>query len=58
MNIRNPEYGMGDFRGQIACIRTGEKRILNIANKYGKETYKKALDLIADQAVRRLRGGR
>ncbi len=50
MNIRNPDRGMGDFRGQIACIKTGEKRILHLTNKYGKEAYKAALRRIADQA--------
>jgi N-methylhydantoinase B len=50
LNIRNPQLGLGDFRGQIACVRTGEKRVLSMVRKYGKETFKRAVELIMDQA--------
>jgi N-methylhydantoinase B len=34
-NVRVPELAMGDFRAQIAAIRTGEARYGALLNKYG-----------------------
>ena len=34
-NVRLPELAMGDFRAQIASIRTGERRFLAMLRKYG-----------------------
>ena len=34
-NVRVPELAMGDFRAQIAAIRTGEQRYGALLNKYG-----------------------
>lgn len=51
MNVRRPDLAMGDFRGQIGCVRTGEKRILHLVNKYGKNTFMRTLDAVADQAA-------
>ncbi len=50
MNVRRPDLAMGDFRGEVACVRTGEKRIVHLAKKYGKSTFVRTLDTIKDQA--------
>ncbi len=34
-NVRIPELAMGDFRAQIASIRTGERRYSALVRKYG-----------------------
>jgi N-methylhydantoinase B len=36
-NVRIPELAMGDFRAQIASIRTGERRYGALVRKYGLE---------------------
>ena len=50
MNVRNPELAMGDFRGQVACARTGEKRLMNLGKKYGKEAFISAFEIIMDKS--------
>jgi N-methylhydantoinase B len=49
-NCRLPEFAMGDFRAQIAAIRTGERRLTQLLQRYGAETFKQSLDLIFDQS--------
>jgi N-methylhydantoinase B len=36
-NVRIPELAMGDFRAQVASIRTGERRYTALVRKYGIE---------------------
>ncbi len=49
-NCRLPEFAMGDFRAQIAAIRTGERRVTRLLDRYGVETFKQSLELIFDQS--------
>lgn len=37
-NVRFPDLSIGDMWAQIAGLRTGEKRIIELCNKFGKET--------------------
>jgi N-methylhydantoinase B len=37
-NSRTPELVLGDLRGQIGCARLGERRIADVADRYGIET--------------------
>jgi N-methylhydantoinase B len=41
---------MGDFRAQIASIRTGERRLTNLLERYGAKTFKESVQLIFDQS--------
>ncbi len=50
LNVRNPELAMGDFRGQIACMKTGEKRIAHMAQKYGKDVFVNSIKTIMDKS--------
>jgi N-methylhydantoinase B len=34
-NVRFPDLAMGDFRAQIASVRTGERRFLQLLHRYG-----------------------
>src|SRR6185436_7159007 len=49
-NCRLPHLAMGDFRAQIAAIRTGERRITRLLERYGVETFKESVRLIFDQS--------
>jgi N-methylhydantoinase B len=37
MNVRIPERAMGDLRAQITAIRTGERRFLELLERYGRD---------------------
>lgn len=51
-NIRFPESSLGDMRAQIAACRTGERRFINIIEKYGKETVFDCIQEIFDHDER------
>ena len=53
MNVRLPERAMGDLRAQIAAVKTGEKRFLELIEKYGRDAVVNGIAAIMDQ-----RGGR
>ena len=50
MNVRIPERAMGDLRAQIAAVRTGERRFLELVAKYGRDTVLAAIAAIIDQS--------
>jgi N-methylhydantoinase B len=41
---------MGDFRAQIAAIRTGERRLAQLLQRYGGATFKRSVHLVFDQS--------
>jgi N-methylhydantoinase B len=49
-NCRLPEFAMGDFRAQLAAIRTGERRLTQLLQRYGAATFKESVRLIFDQS--------
>jgi N-methylhydantoinase B len=50
MNVRLPERAMGDLRAQVATVKTGEKRFLELIRKYGMEAVDDAIVAIFDHA--------
>jgi N-methylhydantoinase B len=50
MNVRLPERAMGDLRAQIAAVRTGERRFVEMVGKYGADAVLAAIDGIMDQS--------
>ena len=50
MNVRIPERAMGDLKAQIATVRTGEKRFLDLIEKYGRKAVLDAVESIFDQS--------
>jgi N-methylhydantoinase B len=36
-NVRIPDLAMGDFRAQLASIKTGERRFLQLLGRYGRD---------------------
>jgi N-methylhydantoinase B len=51
-NCRNPDRAMGDFRAQVASIRTGERRLLQLLTRYGNDAFRQSMQLIAEQSER------
>ncbi len=51
-NSRTPELAMGDFRAQVASIRTGERRLAGLLQRYGNEAFKASVHLIFEQSER------
>ncbi|WP_432839867.1 hydantoinase B/oxoprolinase family protein [Dactylosporangium sp. CA-092794] len=52
-NSRMPDEVMGDLHAQIAALRTGERRLLEIVEKFGRPTVEAAIErMIADGAAR------
>ena len=49
INVRIPERAMGDLRAQIAAVKTGERRVLEMLHKYGHDTVVQAIERIFDQ---------
>jgi N-methylhydantoinase B len=64
-NCRMPDFLIGDLWAGVAAVRVGERRILEIANKYGKNVFLHAVEEYLDYgeqfilaALRRLPKGR
>jgi N-methylhydantoinase B len=51
-NCRLSDRAMGDFRAQIACIRTGEQRLTTLLKRYGNDAFKASVRQIFDQSER------
>jgi len=49
-NVRLPERAMGDFRAQIAAVKTGERRFLDMIRKYGRAAVLDGIAAIMDQS--------
>jgi N-methylhydantoinase B len=50
MNVRVPERAMGDLRAQIGAVKTGEKRFIELLEKYGKDAVLASIATIMDQS--------
>ena len=50
MNVRLPERAMGDLRAQITAIKTGERRFLELLDRYGQEPVLDCIRVLMDQA--------
>ena len=55
MNVRIEERAMGDLRAQLAAVRTGERRFLELVERYGKDPVLGAIEEIMDQSARAAR---
>src|SRR5262249_6948852 len=63
-NVRFPDLAMGDFRAQIAAVKTGERRFRQLLQRYGRGVVLDSIDHIyrysgevARQAVRAIPDG-
>ncbi|MFO1170753.1 MAG: hydantoinase B/oxoprolinase family protein [Hyphomicrobiaceae bacterium] len=51
-NIRAPEQFYGDYLACLAAVRTGERRLMELCDRYGAETISRFLDEYQDHAER------
>jgi len=51
-NVRLPELAMGDFRAQVAAIRTGQRRGAALFERYGADAVLASVASIYDQSER------
>src|SRR5919205_1875489 len=54
-NSRTPELVLGDLRGQLGACRLGERRLLELCDKYGLDTILAAFERIPQLAEARVR---
>jgi len=54
-NVRYPESIYGDMMAEVAAVRTGAARLVELVKKYGKRTYLEAVEDILDQSERYVR---
>jgi len=50
MNVRIPERGLGDLRAQITALKTGERRFLELLDRYGRREVMAAIRNIMDHS--------
>jgi N-methylhydantoinase B len=55
MNVRIPNRAMGDLRAQVAAVKTGERRFLQVIERYGREPVLGAIDAIMDNSEAKAR---
>ena len=48
MNVRIPNRAMGDLRAQVTAVKTGERRFLQLLDRYGREPVLDAIAAIMD----------
>jgi N-methylhydantoinase B len=51
-NVRLPSLAMGDFRAQVAAIKTGERRFLDLLQRYGRDAVVESIHHIYEQSER------
>lgn len=51
-NVRTPDETLGDLQAGIASLRVGERRVLELFERYGQATVRGAVDELLDQGER------
>jgi len=54
-NTRTPEMNYSDLMAIIAGCRAGEKRVIEICERFGRETYKQACEALLERTNRAMR---
>ena len=50
MNVRLPSRAVGDLRAQVTAVKTGERRFLQLIDRYGREPVLASIAAIMDRA--------
>ncbi len=50
-NVRLPSRAMGDLRAQVTAVKTGERRFLQLLDRYGREAVLDAIAAIMDHSA-------
>ncbi len=48
MNVRLPSLAMGDLRAQVTAVTTGERRFLELVERYGREAVLGSIAIVMD----------
>ncbi len=54
-NTRTPEMNFSDLMAIVAGCRAGERRVLEICERFGRETYKQACEALLERTERAMR---
>lgn len=54
-NVRMPEQNWGDLNAQIACVNVGERKVHEIIDRFGTETFGEGLEGLLDYADKQAR---
>jgi N-methylhydantoinase B len=54
-NTRTPEMNYSDLMAIVAGCRAGEKRVIEICDRFGRDTYKQACEALLDRTNRAMR---
>src|SRR5467141_2334244 len=54
-NVRLPSRAMGDLRAQVTAVKTGERRFLQLLDRYGAQEVRASIVAIMDHAEARAR---
>ncbi|WP_191577904.1 hydantoinase B/oxoprolinase family protein [Achromobacter insolitus] len=55
INVRAPEQNRGDLNAQIAMLMTGERRILEIIERFGADAFKEGIQALLDYSEEQAR---
>ena len=55
LNVRLPEQNWGDLNAQIASVNTGERKVLEIIERFGIDVWKEAMSALLDYAEQQAR---
>lgn len=55
LNVRAPEQNSGDLKAQVACMVTGERKVLEIIERFGVEAFKAGMGELLDYSERQAR---
>jgi N-methylhydantoinase B len=55
MNVRIPNRAMGDLRAQVAAVKTGERRFLQLLERYGRQDVLDAIAAVMDHSEAKAR---
>jgi N-methylhydantoinase B len=50
MNVRIPSRAMGDLRAQVTAVKTGERRVKELLQRYGRDAFLDAIAAIMDRS--------
>ncbi len=54
-NVRMPEQNWGDLNAQIACVNVGERKVHEIIDRVGRDTFQGGLDALLDYSEQQAR---
>ena len=54
-NVRMPEQNWGDLKAQIAAMRTGARKVIEMIERFGLETFKSGINELLDHGEKQAR---